>query len=257
MQTVGYADSGTCRQGQWETAAHRESQASRRRPGQTSPWETYDLRPGDPELTPRCRAGGAPAMKPETRQPHLQVNLRAKSKAQPSATAPHSSSGRRRAMSEAPRNPRRSRPSEEAATPGGLREPEPLRPPPPPSSSASSLLLLPPPPPRPPHSDITCSPLPALYCRCRRLGPEEPAPHVAPGPRRQQRPLTGTLHVSDTSKTPRPPSQSLRECTLPHLGKPRPWGYAPGHTESARLLEALAAASSFCRSRPNCTHGAV
>lgn len=165
-------------------------------------------------------------MKPETRQPHLQVNLRAKSKAQPSATAPHSSSGRRRAMSEAPRNPRRSRPSEEAATPGGLREPEPLRPPPPPSSSASSLLLLPPPTPRPPHSDITCSPLPALYCRGRRLGPGGPAPHVAPGPRRQRRPLTRTLHVSDTSKTPRPPSQSLRECTLP----PIPESHAPGAT---------------------------
>lgn len=187
--------------------------------------------PGGPGLTPRCRAGGALAMEPESRQPHLQVNLRAKSRAQPSATAPHSSSGRRRAMSEAPRNPRRSRPSEDAAAPAGLREPEPLGPPPPPSSSASSLLLLPPPP-RPPHSDITCSPSPALYHRCRRLGPGDPAPHVALGPRKQRRRLTRTLHVSDTSGAPRPPPQSLRKCTLPL--KATPLGTTPPRLRSLR-----------------------
>lgn len=197
------------------------SQAYRHRQGQV--WLPHRRHttpdPRGPELTPRCRAGGAPAVKPESRQPHLQVNLRAKSRAQPSATAPHSSSGRRRAMSEAPRNPRRSRPSEDAAAPAGLTEPEPLGPPPP-SPSGLSLLLLPPPPPRPRHSDITCSPSPALYRRCRRLGARGPAPYVALRPGRQRRPLTRTLHVSDTSETSRPPSQSLRECTLPPKATP-------------------------------------
>lgn len=211
--------------------------------------------PGGPGLTPRCRAGGALAMEPESRQPHLQVNLRAKSRAQPSATAPHSSSGRRRAMREAPRNPRRSRPSEAAAAPAGLREPEPLGPPPPPSSSASSLLLLPPPP-RPPHSDITCSPSPALYHRCRRLGPGDPAPHVALGPRKQRRRLTRTLHVSDTSGAPRPPPPESAQMHAPPESH-APWDHAPAPTESARVLAALAAASSFHRSLPSCTDCAV
>lgn len=181
--------------------------------------------PGGLELTPRSRAGRALAAESESRQPHLQVNLRAKSRAQPRATAPHSSSGRWRAISEAPRNPRRIRPSEDAAAPAGLREPEPLGPPP--SSSASSLLF-PPPPPRPPHSDITCSPWPALYRRCRHLGLGDPAPHVAPGPRSQRRPLTRTLHVSHTSETHRPPTRNLRECPLPAKPRPlvpRPWAY--------------------------------
>jgi hypothetical protein len=209
----------------------REGQACGRRQGQARlpRGRQTTLDPGGPELAPRSRGGIALAAEPESRQPHLQVNLRAKSRAQPRATAPHSSSGRWRAISEAPRKPRRIRPSKDAAAPAGLREPEPLGPPP--SSSASSLLF-PPPPPRPPHSDITCSPWPALYRRCRHLGPGDPAPHVTPGPRSQRRSLTRTLHVSHTSEMPRPPTRSLRECRLP--AKPRPLGATPSSPWSLR-----------------------
>lgn len=65
-------------------------------------------------------------------------------------------------------------------------------------------------------------PWPALYRRYRHPGPGDPAPHVAPGPHSQRRPLTRTLHVSHTSETHRPPTRSLRECGLP--AKPRPLG---------------------------------
>lgn len=136
-------------------------------------------------------------------------------------------------MREAPRSPRRSRPAEDAPAGAGLREPEPAGPPPPPpSSSASSLLLLLLPPPRPPHSDITCSLSPALYCR-RRFGPEGPARPVAPQSRSPPRPLTRTLHVSPTAAAapapaqaaPPPPTESARTPAPP--GGPAPLAIPP------------------------------
>ncbi|XP_017721749.1 PREDICTED: formin-like protein 6, partial [Rhinopithecus bieti] len=141
----------------------------------------------------------------------------------------------------------------------GLRQSEPAGPPPPPPSSSASSLLLLPPPPRPPHSDITCSPSPALYRRRRhRLGPEGPARPVAPQSRSSSHRLTRTLHVSRAAASGSAPAHT--EHTAPPTAHrvragadtaqiPAPNGPRPAHYVNARKPAPPAAPPSSHRPR--------
>ncbi|XP_031220443.1 uncharacterized protein LOC116086225 [Mastomys coucha] len=89
------------------------------------------------------------------------------------------------------------------------------------------------------------------------IPPLSPPRARGPGPARRSRTSQPAAPANpDSPRQPRRPAHrpSLRECPL--SAKPRPLGPRPESTESARVLVALAAASSFHRSRLSCTDSA-